>query len=224
MEKLGGPSKAARLFGYSAPSFLSQMLKGDRPVTEKTARRMERMIGLPIGWLDENWESPEALQKDLSERNTIDDVRAFFDDDKLPPGVTFADYHESLKAARDEEYSEPEDWPEYGRKVPLRLPSGRILPRRLTPGEAELGPIGLRIGFNTTGKSGAVLNVLRWTEAAASIVKEQLDTHEDLHIVDDKAALLVQTIADLLMATEGSIDRKVIRNIIRLAGEIRSSS
>lgn len=50
----GGVSQLSRDMGYSNPSFLSQML-GPNPtrlVTEKTARKFEKLLGIPLGTLD----------------------------------------------------------------------------------------------------------------------------------------------------------------------------
>lgn len=54
IEGMGGVTKAARTLGYVNPSFISQMIgpKPSRVITEKTARKFEREIGLPVGHLD----------------------------------------------------------------------------------------------------------------------------------------------------------------------------
>ena len=48
-----GPSALAKKLHLSGPSYLSQLIGGARPVTEKTARKYESLLGLPSGWLDE---------------------------------------------------------------------------------------------------------------------------------------------------------------------------
>lgn len=48
----GGPTVLARKLQYSGPSYLSQLLSGNRPFTEKTARMIEASLDLPSLWLD----------------------------------------------------------------------------------------------------------------------------------------------------------------------------
>lgn len=50
----GGPTNLAKKLGYGGPSYLLQMvsLKPVRPLTEKTARKIETKLDLPPGWLD----------------------------------------------------------------------------------------------------------------------------------------------------------------------------
>lgn len=50
----GGPSAVAKRLGYSNGSFLVQMIGPSpmRPVSERTARRVEEAFGLPEGTLD----------------------------------------------------------------------------------------------------------------------------------------------------------------------------
>ena len=49
-----GNTEVAKAAGYSSSSYLSQMVgpKSKRPVTEATARKVERALGLPHLWLD----------------------------------------------------------------------------------------------------------------------------------------------------------------------------
>lgn len=49
----GGPSTLAKKLDLSGPSYLSQLIVGHRPITEKTARKYEADLGLPARWLDE---------------------------------------------------------------------------------------------------------------------------------------------------------------------------
>lgn len=42
---------AAKL-GYTNGSYISQLLKGDRPFTEVAARSIEAKLGLSFGWMD----------------------------------------------------------------------------------------------------------------------------------------------------------------------------
>ena len=54
VELRGGVSKLSRARGYKNPSFISQMAGPDptREITEKTARRIEQALNLPVGSLD----------------------------------------------------------------------------------------------------------------------------------------------------------------------------
>lgn len=45
-------TRLAQELGHANPSYVSHMLKGRRPLTEKTARRIEEKLNLPRGWLD----------------------------------------------------------------------------------------------------------------------------------------------------------------------------
>lgn len=47
-----GPTNLAKKLGYTGPSYVSQMVSGNRPITEKTARAIEGKAGLPAGYLD----------------------------------------------------------------------------------------------------------------------------------------------------------------------------
>ncbi|MFM7737795.1 MAG: helix-turn-helix domain-containing protein, partial [Planctomycetota bacterium] len=49
----GGASSLAKKVQLSGPSYISQILSGVRPLTEKTARKFEAQLGLPMGWLDD---------------------------------------------------------------------------------------------------------------------------------------------------------------------------
>lgn len=74
----GGVSQLSRDMGYSNPSFLSQML-GPNPtrlVTEKTARKFEKLLGIPLGALDR--EPGEAAQApvDASEQHSTSEMVA----------------------------------------------------------------------------------------------------------------------------------------------------
>lgn len=48
-----GPTPLAKKLGLSGPSYLSQLVSGHRPITEKTARQFEESLDLPLGWLDD---------------------------------------------------------------------------------------------------------------------------------------------------------------------------
>lgn len=50
----GGPSSLAKKLKLSGPSYISQLIGGTRPITEKTARKFEQQLGLAAGWLDQD--------------------------------------------------------------------------------------------------------------------------------------------------------------------------
>lgn len=52
VEQWGGATSFAKKLGYSGPSYVSQLLRENRPITEKTARQIETDLDLPEGWLD----------------------------------------------------------------------------------------------------------------------------------------------------------------------------
>lgn len=51
-----GPTNLAKKLGYAGPSYLSQLIGPGKPITEKTARHIEREVGKAAGWMDR--ESP----------------------------------------------------------------------------------------------------------------------------------------------------------------------
>jgi transcriptional regulator with XRE-family HTH domain len=53
VEQHRGPAAFAKRVGFkSGPSYVGQLLKGARPITEKTARKIEEELGLPEWSLD----------------------------------------------------------------------------------------------------------------------------------------------------------------------------
>lgn len=52
IEKWGGPSTLGKRLGHSGPSYLSQLISGKRPITEKVVRKMENELHLALGALD----------------------------------------------------------------------------------------------------------------------------------------------------------------------------
>lgn len=52
VQELGGHAAVAKRLKLSGPSWLSQIMSGHRPFTEKTARKFEKMLGLPRDSLD----------------------------------------------------------------------------------------------------------------------------------------------------------------------------
>lgn len=50
----GGPTTLAKKLRLAGPSYLSQLIGENRPITEKTARKYEAALGLPGGWLDDD--------------------------------------------------------------------------------------------------------------------------------------------------------------------------
>lgn len=53
----GSPTRLARDLHLSGPSYLSQLLGGTRPFSEKTARKFERTLGLDAGYFDGSGEA-----------------------------------------------------------------------------------------------------------------------------------------------------------------------
>lgn len=47
-----GPTNLSKQLGYTSGSYVSQMLSGNRPITEKKARQIEAKLNLEINWLD----------------------------------------------------------------------------------------------------------------------------------------------------------------------------
>lgn len=81
----GGPSTLAKKLRLSGPSYLSQLVGGHRPVTEKTARQFESALDLPLGWLDDERHSngkPARVDDDLVTR-VVMLVGAALEDAKL---------------------------------------------------------------------------------------------------------------------------------------------
>lgn len=60
IDQSGGVSKLAKRMGYANPSFLSQMAgpNPSREITEKSARKLEKHLGLPAGALDTPLQQP----------------------------------------------------------------------------------------------------------------------------------------------------------------------
>jgi plasmid maintenance system antidote protein VapI len=48
-----GPTNLAKQLGFNGPSYVSQMVNGNRRITEQSARRIESELGLETSWLDE---------------------------------------------------------------------------------------------------------------------------------------------------------------------------
>ncbi len=47
-----GPTKLAKELRYTGPSYLSQMIGPNKPITETTARGIEDVLSLAPGWMD----------------------------------------------------------------------------------------------------------------------------------------------------------------------------
>jgi hypothetical protein len=58
----GGPTSLAKKLRLSGPSYVSQLLSGSRPITEKTARKFEGQLGLAAGWLDADHDGHQGSQ------------------------------------------------------------------------------------------------------------------------------------------------------------------
>jgi hypothetical protein len=58
VQQWDGPTNLAKKLGYAGPSYVSQMVSGNRPITEKAARQIEDKASLPTGWLDQDNRPP----------------------------------------------------------------------------------------------------------------------------------------------------------------------
>lgn len=67
VEQWGGPTTLAKKLQLSGPSYLSQLVGGNRPLTEKTARTWEAKLDLSIGWFDTDHAEEVARADDVSQ-------------------------------------------------------------------------------------------------------------------------------------------------------------
>lgn len=74
LHQWGGPSSLAKRLGQSGPSYLSQMANGHRPITEKTARKIEAAVDLPTGWLDQEHEGNHVAKPAVIDPNLVTQV------------------------------------------------------------------------------------------------------------------------------------------------------
>lgn len=68
-EQWGGPTNLAKKLNVT-PSYVSQMLSGERPITEKTALKIEEKLGLGFGWMSASHaaEGPRPVDDELVSR------------------------------------------------------------------------------------------------------------------------------------------------------------
>jgi hypothetical protein len=66
-QQWGGPTSLAKKLGHSNGSYLAQLIgpNPSREVSEKTAREIEKRLGLPVAWMDQ--ENPASAQPDDSQ-------------------------------------------------------------------------------------------------------------------------------------------------------------
>lgn len=59
----GGPTSLSKKLGHSNGSYLAQLAgpSPSREVSEKVAREFESVLGLPLGWLDEEHNEPRVV-------------------------------------------------------------------------------------------------------------------------------------------------------------------
>lgn len=115
---INNQAEAARRLGLQDVSYLSQLKRGHRPISEKTARRMESSAGLPIGWFDQDRTGKTADEGAVATPKTgalfmrvVDLVAAVmrdfdeeFSDDKVSAIVDFAYRDARNRGAPDETY------------------------------------------------------------------------------------------------------------------------
>lgn len=117
----GGSLVVAKELGYKNPSFLVQMTSDNqsRNITEKTVRKFEERLNLPLGWFDSEEDAkpsarPAMKKPDLNE-NALGDVVVKIssiltgENISLPPvviaDITVLAYEHALSTGRvDEEY------------------------------------------------------------------------------------------------------------------------
>lgn len=54
LKQWDGPTNLAKKLQYSGPSYLSQLIGPNKPITEKTARHIEEVLELERGWMDKD--------------------------------------------------------------------------------------------------------------------------------------------------------------------------
>lgn len=75
IDKYGGQSKLADKVDVSA-GFISQIVTGRRPFTEKSARKFEKQLELPLGWFDRDDSSIEPPQSNATFEAGVDSWEA----------------------------------------------------------------------------------------------------------------------------------------------------
>jgi transcriptional regulator with XRE-family HTH domain len=68
---LGNQTSAAQYLGYRVPSIVSKMMNDARPITDKTARRWEKILGLPPQWMDEDINDAQRAQDLLTAMHLV---------------------------------------------------------------------------------------------------------------------------------------------------------
>lgn len=66
-DQWNGPTNLAKKLKWSGPSYVTQLVNGHRPITEKTARRVEEILDLSANWLDtpHDGRAPPTLDAEL---------------------------------------------------------------------------------------------------------------------------------------------------------------
>lgn len=108
----GGPTSLAKKLKLSGPSYLSQLVSGERPITEKTARKIEGGLDLSDGWMDEDHEENKAKPAPIDTQlvtKVVKLVGAALEEAKMQvPPSKFADlvamvYEETLRYGQPSE-------------------------------------------------------------------------------------------------------------------------
>lgn len=80
VEELGGHSAVAKRLKLSGSSWVSQLIQGIRPFTEKTARKFEKQLGLKPGYLDQavdgsaSQSQPVIVNRDIPLVKDVSDI------------------------------------------------------------------------------------------------------------------------------------------------------
>lgn len=94
VEKLGSKVEVGRALGYEDGSFVGQMLRGDRPVSEKTVRKAHALPGCR-GWFD-------RLRPETAPSVTPEPITPIYTaGEKRPPSIPDPeDFHLSMRSPK----------------------------------------------------------------------------------------------------------------------------
>lgn len=83
----GGPTSMSRKLGHSNGSYLAQLIgpHPSREISERVARDVERTLGLPVGWLDQDHPTGGAQLNDEALTEVVRAVATVLRDAGLRP-------------------------------------------------------------------------------------------------------------------------------------------